>query len=160
MRRLVLAATAVLLAGAVYAGNQNDAGCGVGSLIFKENQPAQQILAATTNGTFGNQTFGITTGTLGCSSGGVMKAEKQRDVYVAVNYRNLSRDLSAGTGEYATSFAKLLGCTKESVPSFLTFAKEKYTILIPSEQTTSDEFLKNVETQIAKDPVLSKGCTL
>lgn len=161
MRRTLFAvAAAMAVATVAYAGNQNDAGCGAGSLLFKDDSAPTQILAATTNGILLNQSFGITSGTLGCSSGGILKAEKERDVFIAVNYRNLSRDLAAGSGEYATSFAKLLGCDREAVPSFLSFAKEKYTALIPSEQTTGAEFLRNVAGQIAQDPVLSKACTL
>lgn len=37
MRKSLFAAAVFLLAATAYAGNQNDAGCGVGSLIFKEN---------------------------------------------------------------------------------------------------------------------------
>ncbi|RYZ63378.1 MAG: DUF3015 domain-containing protein, partial [Proteobacteria bacterium] len=42
------------------------AGCGLGNMILgKENQ----VFAATTNGTLGNQSFGITFGTLNCEGG-------------------------------------------------------------------------------------------
>ena len=40
------------------------AGCGLGSVIIKEAGFAQ-VVAATTNGIYANQTFGITTGSLG-----------------------------------------------------------------------------------------------
>ena len=45
-----------------------DTGCGVGTMIFKgKSGLAPHVLAVTTNGTFGNQTFGMTSGTLGCN---------------------------------------------------------------------------------------------
>lgn len=159
-RTVVVAVVAFAAAAAVHAAGQNDAGCGLGSLVFKNNSPAEQILAATTNGISGNQTFGITTGTLGCSSGGIIKAEKEREVFIAVNFRNLSKELAAGQGEYATSFAGLLGCKKEAVPTFLSFTKLNYELIIPTAQATPVEVLKNVETQIAADPILSQACTL
>jgi len=47
--------------------SQKNTGCGLGSVIFKgQDALLFQILAVTTNGTSGNQTFGITTGTLNC----------------------------------------------------------------------------------------------
>jgi hypothetical protein len=55
-----------LIAGAMLLGASTLAfaqpGCGVGAMIWK-GQPgiAPHVLAATTNGTFGNQTFGMTT---------------------------------------------------------------------------------------------------
>ena len=51
-----------------------DAGCGLGALAWKtDNTKWKQVLAATTNGTFGIQTFAISTGTSRCggSGGGV-----------------------------------------------------------------------------------------
>jgi hypothetical protein len=89
---------------------QNDAGCGLGSQFFKENRPVDQVLAATTNGSLGNQTFGITTGTLGCSSGGLIKASKEREVFTATNLRTLEKELAAGRGEYSAALAALTGC--------------------------------------------------
>ena len=52
-RKLFIAAAVFGLASVAYAGNQNDAGCGLGSQLFKENKPVHQIVAATTttNGT-------------------------------------------------------------------------------------------------------------
>ena len=45
----------------------NNVGCGLGSeIISDKNSVLMQIVAVTTNGTSGNQTFGITSGTSGC----------------------------------------------------------------------------------------------
>src|SRR5690348_10000976 len=43
------------------------AGCGFGSMLFGKQPGFIQVLAATTNGTFGSQTFGISTGTSNCT---------------------------------------------------------------------------------------------
>src|SRR5688572_24022634 len=45
-------------------GTHPMAGCGLGYVLFghNDNTPIMQVLAATTNGTSGNQTFGMTTG--------------------------------------------------------------------------------------------------
>ena len=45
------------------AAKYGPAGCGLGSMIFDPDSGFTQIFAATTNGTSGNQTFGISTGT-------------------------------------------------------------------------------------------------
>lgn len=160
MKKAVLGFAVVLLAATAYAGNQNDAGCGVGSMIFKDNTAGQQILAATTNGISGNQTFGITTGTLGCSEGGLLKAEKQREVYIAANFRTLAAELAAGQGEYASTLATVMGCKQEVVPTFLSYAKTNYGGLFPTPQTSVTEFQASLEAGIAKDPVLSQSCAL
>lgn len=156
-RTLWLAAAFALSAGAAEAAGHNDAGCGLGSMLFKEQKPVHQILAATTNGTLGNQTFGITTGTLGCTSGGLLKTSKEREVFISANFRAIERDLAAGKGEYAASLAALSGCRKAE---FSSFAKAKYEKLFPSAATTPAELSRNLDAEIASDPAMAKACVL
>ena len=43
-----------------FAAGENNVGCGLGTKLFDgDSGLAPQVLAATTNGTLGNQTFGI-----------------------------------------------------------------------------------------------------
>src|SRR6266545_2071443 len=44
------------------------AGCGLGSMLIGSKPGIVQIFAATTNGSFGTQTFGITSGTSNCGT--------------------------------------------------------------------------------------------
>ena len=49
---------------------RQNTGCGLGTVLWGEkadNSILSQTLQATTNGTFGTQTFGITSGTLECN---------------------------------------------------------------------------------------------
>lgn len=158
MKRAAWLAVAVVgLASLARAGGHLDAGCGLGSLLFKEDKPVHQILAATTNGTFGNQTFGITTGTLGCTSGGLIKASREREVFTATNYRVLEREMAAGRGEYLSSLAALSGC---KATEFSSFAKARYEKIIVGEKTSPVELLSNLDKEIAADPAMSKVCVL
>ena len=63
MRKLVVIAGLCFATGAMAADKYGTAGCGLGSLVFGNQKGIVQIFAATTNGLFGSQTFGITTGT-------------------------------------------------------------------------------------------------
>ncbi|MFI5350745.1 MAG: DUF3015 family protein [Elusimicrobiota bacterium] len=153
-RTLWVLAAVTLLTAAARAGT-NDAGCGLGAQIFHENRPVDQVLAATTNGTVCSQTFGITTGTLGCTSGGLIKASKEREVFTATNFRALEQELAAGSGQYEASLAALTGC---KAVEFSAFAKAKYEKILPSEKTTSTELLKNLDREISSDPAMAKAC--
>ena len=111
MKRIIISAVAVAAFGAAaFAADYGSAGCGLGSLAFKENN-ATQILAATTNGTFGSQTFGITFGTSNCNAKGMVKVSKARESFIEANYKDLSRDVASGKGEYVTNLATLYGVT-------------------------------------------------
>src|SRR5580704_4364926 len=83
------------------------AGCGLGSVII-HNGGFVQIFAATTNGTFATQTFGITSGTSNCDDVGGW-AESTR-VFVQANRVALTKDISRGKGETITDLAALAGC--------------------------------------------------
>ena len=158
-RTLWLIAALTVIGTAAQAAGQNDAGCGIGSMLFKEQQPVHQIVAATTNGCFGNQTFGITTGTLGCTSGGLIKSSKEREVFVATNLRAIERELAAGKGQYASSLATLSGCGAKS-EEFLSLSKARYEKLFPTTNIGAAELIKNLDKEIAADPSLSKACVL
>lgn len=84
------------------------AGCGLGSIVFGSKPGILQIFAATTNGTFASQTFGITTGTSNCSdSGGGVASAKS---FIETNRQALAKDISRGNGETIKNLTTLSGC--------------------------------------------------
>ena len=129
MKKLMLAAVAaVTLGSAAFAADYGAAGCGLGSLVFKDNNETQ-ILAATTNGTFANQTFGMTSGTSNCNNKGLIKLSMVRESFIEANYKDLSRDAAAGKGEYVTNLAKLYGFTPENTGKFVTLLQKNHTAI-------------------------------
>ncbi len=110
------------------AASYGSAGCGLGSLVFQGNGPTQ-ILAATTNGTFGSQTFGLTFGTSNCNNKGLVKLGMQRESFIEANYKDLSRDVASGKGEYVTNLAKLYGFTTENTGKFTALLQKNHTTI-------------------------------
>ncbi|HET6284629.1 MAG TPA: DUF3015 domain-containing protein [Polyangia bacterium] len=161
MRKLAVCTIIVgIMSGASIARAQGYgmAGCGLGPMLFKENDKTQ-ILAATTNGTFGNQTFGITSGTLGCVSGGVVKAQREQAAFAEVNFQDLKRNMATGGGEFLTSFATLLGCEASAKPVLAKMTQAKYENILPTEKTTPIEMLSGLKAQIKADPALAGSCS-
>ena len=105
----------ILLAAAVLCGTSfaqaQDAGCGLGSMIIQENTKVMQILAATTNGIAGNQTFGISSGTSNCKSQQMVRNDKAIQYFTEANQADLSREMAQGQGEKLQTLAALYGCT-------------------------------------------------
>jgi hypothetical protein len=134
-------------------GHYGMAGCGLGSMAFGENTKLNQVLAATTNGTFGTQTFGISSGTSNCTAGGVAKIEKETELFVEVNYDVLQKEISQGKGETLNSFASLMGCESSTFGKGLQSNFKKI-----SAANNSSEFLSNVKTTIHSDSTLSTSC--
>lgn len=126
------------------AGSYGMAGCGLGSMVIKDNG-ILQIFAATTNGTSANQTFGITTGTSNCTPGGAAYREKQQEVFVSVNFESLEKEMAAGKGEKLDAFAAILGC--RSGASFGSMARDNYDSFFTAE-TTPSSLLAGVKSKI------------
>lgn len=122
------------------------AGCGLGYVLFgnTDNSKIMQIFAATTNGTSANQTFGITTGTSGCTEDGAVKFAKETEVFAEVNLDSLRREMAAGQGDYVNSFAYLLGARDAQIPAMVKLFHSNYEKLFPTSQTTSDQLLSSL----------------
>ncbi len=67
MKRILLGTLFAAASFNAFADAPGGAGCGWGNMLFKgQRGVATHVVAATTNGTSGNNTFGMTTGTNGC----------------------------------------------------------------------------------------------
>jgi len=88
-------------------GAYGAAGCGLGSMAFGSQPGGIQILASTTNGILGNQTFGITFGTSNC--GASLLAQGTRN-FVEANREALAKDIARGEGEAVGALTVINGC--------------------------------------------------
>ena len=143
MKKIIGLIAAVGLTASVYA-NENT-GCGLGSLVIKnQNTVVLQVLAATTNGTSGNQTFGITSGTSNCDKPSNFVSNDKLNKFVSENMDELAMDISAGQGETLTTVAKLMNV--EDTKAFSSKLQANFTNIYTSENVTS----ANVIDSIAK----------
>jgi len=103
-----LLAVALLASSSVVMADQ-DVGCGWGTMVWAgQSGVAPKVLAATTNGTSYNQTFGITSGTAGCQADGVITSRARLSMFMSTNSERLARDMSVGRGETLEVLANLL----------------------------------------------------
>lgn len=141
---------AVLLLGSV--ASANDAGCGLGSIVIQKNSKIMQLLAVTTNGTFGSQTFGITFGTSNCSANALVQNDKQIQYFVEVNQQDLVREMAEGRGEKLSTLAALNGCvTDAQIDSFNTKAQNSFKTIVPSSNTSAVDFVSNLKSSSVAD---------
>jgi hypothetical protein len=158
MKKLVaLSLVAALVPSLAFAaGNHPMAGCGLGYLLLshEKNDQLSQILGATTNGTFGSQTFGITSGTSGCTQDGAVKLVKAAEVYADVNLDSLRREMAMGKGEVVETFASLLGANEATRPAMLQLFQTEYASLFPSATTSTSDMLNALSQTLAQHPEL------
>lgn len=158
MKKLITASF-ILSAMAMSSANAapNNVGCGLGSMAFEgKSGIPEQVLAATTNGTFGNQTFGISSGTLGCAQDGVVQKYAAAEAFTGANMEKLARDMSVGEGEALETMAELMGISNEHKASFFQASKDNFSTIFSSENVTSEEVLTSLNDVMASDQVLSQ----
>ncbi len=93
-------------------------GCGLGSMAWRgQSGIAPQVLAATTNGLFGTQTFGITFGTSGCDPNGRITGGTGRMAlaFMENNMEQYAMDAAAGRGETIETLAGILNMDSEKL---------------------------------------------
>ena len=155
--RVVVAACALVsIHGAFALGS---AGCGLGSVVFTENVWWKQVLAATTNGTSGSQTFGITSGTSNCAPGlFAILRQKQQD-YVAANFTSLQREGAQVRGDTIKGLAAVLGCSQQSYNILGAATQQNYTQVF-SGRKPAEFVTEEIRRVVLENKVLSENCVL
>ena len=148
---------AAVLPSVALAAQDNVGGCGLGSMVFKgQSGIAPQVLAVTTNGTSGNQTFGITSGTLGCSQDGMVHSNMKTAMFIENNKEQLAHDMSIGSGETLDSLALLIGVESRDQVAFNQVAKENLARIFPSDNVATEQIIKSLREVLASDTTLSR----
>jgi hypothetical protein len=127
MKRLlvfaVVSALFVFSVGSALAAGQahENVGCGLGTIIWQgraDHSSLFQAFQATTNGTFGSQTFGVTSGTSECRQPATFVSNERLKEFVVANMDNLAKDIARGRGETLDAFADLMQVPAEKRAEF------------------------------------------
>ncbi len=145
MKKLLLSTIAALvLTSSVMAGVNSQTGCGLGAVLIKDDSSVVMlVLQATTNGTSGNQTFGITSGTLGCKKTKIAMNERAEE-FVASNMDILAKEISLGHGESLNTLAELLEV--QDTAAFNASLQANYNSIYTSQKVEMSDVLDNIAT--------------
>lgn len=143
---LVLAALAAFSGVSFADGVKANTGCGLGTQVWAgKSGLLSQLFAMTTNGTCGNQTFGITSGTLGCQKFQGLVFNSKVDSFIASNMENLANDMAKGQGEYLDTLATLMEVDSAERLEFNAALQSNFANIYTSETVSSDEVKINIE---------------
>ncbi|RUM68224.1 MAG: hypothetical protein DSZ07_06910 [Sulfurovum sp.] len=142
MRKLLFIATATALMTTASFASGN-VGCGLGnSVISNQDSVLMQVFAVTTNGTSGNQTFGITSGTSGCAKPAKFVSNDKANEFVAGNMDMLALDISNGGGEALSTLATLLNVSNRDV--FASTLQANFDKIYTSSNVSSADVIDNI----------------
>ena len=153
MKKLI--AMTLLASSSVVMADQ-DVGCGLGTILFEgKSGVAPKVLAVTTNGTYGNQTFGITSGTLGCQPDGVISSRARLSMFMGTNSERLARDMSVGHGESLNVLADLMGVKEQDKSLFFKTTQANFSTIFAADNQTAGQVLASLQAVMAKNTVLA-----
>ncbi len=146
----LLSASSVVMAEA--PGGPN---CGWGNMLFEgQSGLGSHMIASTTNGTSGNNTFGMTTGTNGCSTSGTLTYGGANMVGSIMG--EFSEDVAAGEGDAMNTVAVIYGVEKQDRDTFAKVMHENFAVIFPDENVTSAEMIASIEAVMKADSTLTK----
>ncbi|MDF1817228.1 MAG: DUF3015 domain-containing protein [Immundisolibacteraceae bacterium] len=129
--------------------------CGWGNMLFKGSSGLGPHLGATlTNGTTGNATFGMTSGTNGCSVDGTLTYGGTS--LLAQVMDEFAEDVAMGNGDALDAVALTLGIEAEDRPTFARVAHENFNVLFPDENVTAEALMASINKMMQQHSELAK----
>ncbi len=157
MKKSLISALVVAAFSISGAHADDGTGCGLGTMVWDgQSGVAPQIMAVTTNGTSGNQTFGITSGTLGCKSDGTVNSAQKLSMFTGSNMDSLARDMSSGQGEALETMAELMDIEEQDKSRFFQLSQSNFGKIFASEDVTAGQVIANLKAVMAEDAELSR----
>lgn len=155
MKKLLAGALVLAASSTAFAEAPGGPNCGWGNMLFKGQAGiAPHFLASTTNGTSGNATFGMTSGTNGCSTSGTLTYGGK--ALIASMLDEFSADAAVGHGDALNAVAVAYGVAKDDRAAFATLAHQNFGTLFPSQDVSADQVAVELEALMKADAQLSK----
>lgn len=142
---------------AAQADQASGGGCGWGQMVFEGQRGlVPHLLATTTNGTSGNATFGLTSGTNGCDSS-VRIGYGGRSL-LAMNgmLDNIAEDMAQGQGEALDAYATLLGIEQGDRAHFAQVTHANFSTIFASPDATGEQVLAATLDVMSRDQQLAR----
>lgn len=117
---------ALISASLAYAEDKSN-GCGLGWQVTKKMSMVATTTRTTTNSVVPN-TFGMTSGTLGCTRHSVVKKGSAPLHFAEANYESLLAEMAMGQGEALQAFSQTLGCQSNELGQMV---QQNYDVIVP-----------------------------
>jgi len=153
MKKLgISAAICVLSGGLALAGTVRDnCGCGLGSMALGSETGVLSHMAATfLNGISGNQTFGVTSGTLGCDQSTEITSNDEIQRFVSDNLDHLAMDMAMGHGDSLDALADLMQVIQAERVELYTKLQYNFDLIFTSENVSANDVVQHIADVLAK----------
>ena len=157
MKRAFLAAALLGASFSAHAVAPGGPGCGWGNLIFegKSGMPVH-LLATIVNGTSGNATFGMTSGTNGCDTSGTLTYSGESLLSMTGVLEEVAQDMATGEGEALTALSVSIGVSTEDRAHFNSLMHDNFASIFPHQDISAAEVMQHITALMQQDQKLAK----
>lgn len=146
MKKMIMIMTVMVTAGMTTAGTvRENCGCGLGSMALGDETGIVSHLAATIlNGISGNQTFGVSSGTLDCDQSTNLVSTRDVEVFVADNMDHIAIEAANGEGAYLAALADLLQIEDSQRDNFYLSLQLNFNRIFTGENATATNVTRSI----------------
>ena len=157
MKRILIGTVLAAASMNVFAVAPGGPGCGWGNMLFEgQSGMPMHLLATFVNGTTGNATFGMTTGTNGCDTSGALTYSGQSLLGMTGVMEEVAQDMATGDGEALTALSVSMGIQTEDRARFNALMHENFAAIFPNQDVTAAEVMASITDVMKQDQALSK----
>lgn len=131
--------------------------CGWGNMLFEgKSGTGYHLLGSTFNGSTGNDTFGMSSGSNGCAT----SAQLTYGGHSLLGFTNImtefTEDVARGEGDALNAVAAMFGIKKQERTHFSEVTHANFETIFPSEKVTAEQVLQNLVLVMKSDERLAK----
>lgn len=156
MKRIILGV--VLLGSSITAHAVAPGGsdCGWGNMIFEGQSGLPMHFIALTTNASSNQTFGMTSGTNGCSTSGTLTYGGKAMVDLSMILDEFIEDAARGQGEALTAMAVSMGVEPNDREAFSAAVHQNFDVIFANSEVTAEAVMVSLIEVMKSDKALSK----
>lgn len=157
MKKVMMAAVLMGSSSLAMANAPGGPGCGWGNMLF-EGQSGLPIhmLATIVNGTSGNATFGMTSGTNGCTTSVPLAYNGSSLLGMTGVMEEVAQDMATGEGEALTALSVSMGISAEDRTRFNVLMHQHFTQIFPHQDVTAEQVMNAITQVMSQDQQLAK----
>ena len=157
MKKTLIAAALLGASTSAMAVAPGGPGCGWGNMLFEgQSGMPMHLLATLVNGTSGNATFGMTTGTNGCDTSGALSYSGKSLLSMNGVLEEVAMDMATGQGEALTALSVSLGVPAEDRAHFNQVMHQNFSVIFSRDDVTAGEVADQISAVMKSDEILAK----
>ncbi|MAY35516.1 MAG: hypothetical protein CMN84_05370 [Spongiibacteraceae bacterium] len=157
MKKILMASVLATASASSFAVVPGGDSCGWGNMLFEGQSGLPiHVVASITNGTSGNNTLGMTSGTNGCSADGTLTYGGKSMINLGAILDEFSEDVARGDGEALTAVAVSMGVEGDDRSHFKTLMHNNFETLFPSDAVNAEQVMASMLELMRTDAQLAK----